>query len=157
MFQTGAWILADDRPLSRELQTFLDNFEPPIYFGFGSTRASEGGGLVMLEAARSMGRRAIVSRGWLDGSLVDNEADCLSIGEVNVHALFPRVVAVVHHGGARRQRRSPVLRKSSFRVTKPNTTPNTTPNRTGTSGPAPRRRNRARTGCTDHRLIDTRS
>jgi vancomycin aglycone glucosyltransferase len=54
----------------------------------------------MLRAARALGRRAIVSRGWFDVSLVDNEADCLSIGEVNLHALFPRVAAVVHHGGA---------------------------------------------------------
>ncbi|MBV8841784.1 MAG: hypothetical protein JO307_03135 [Bryobacterales bacterium] len=45
-------------------------------------------------------RRAIVSRGWFDDSPVENERDCLSIGEVNVHALFTRVAAVVHHGGA---------------------------------------------------------
>ena len=54
----------------------------------------------MLQAARALGRRAIVSQGWFEDSLVDNEADCLSIGEVNVHALFSRVAAVVHHGGA---------------------------------------------------------
>jgi vancomycin aglycone glucosyltransferase len=98
--QTGAWILPDERPLSREVGAFLESGEPPIYFGFGSTRAPQNAGQVMLEAARALGRRAIVSRGWFDFSLVDNEADCLSIGEVNVHALFPRVAAVVHHGGA---------------------------------------------------------
>jgi vancomycin aglycone glucosyltransferase len=100
VFQTGAWILPDQHPLSRELETFVEAGEPPIYFGFGSTRASHDAGQAMLQAARALGRRAIVSRGWFDVSLVDNEADCLSIGEVNVHALFPRVAAVVHHGGA---------------------------------------------------------
>jgi vancomycin aglycone glucosyltransferase len=100
VFQTGAWILLDERPLSRELETFVETGEPPIYFGFGSTRASRDAGQVMLQTARALGRRAIVSRGWFDISLVDDEADCLSIGEVNVHALFPRVAAVVHHGGA---------------------------------------------------------
>jgi vancomycin aglycone glucosyltransferase len=54
----------------------------------------------MIQAARELGRRAIVSRGWFDDSLVASEGDCISIGEVNVHALFPRVAAVVHHGGA---------------------------------------------------------
>lgn len=54
----------------------------------------------MIQAARELGRRAIVSQGWFDDSLVQNERDCLSTGEVNVHALFPRVAAVVHHGGA---------------------------------------------------------
>ena len=100
VFQTGAWILPDERQLSRELDTFLESGEPPIYFGFGSTRAPQDAGQVMLQAASALGRRAIVSRGWFDLSLVENKADCLSIGEVNVHALFSRVAAVVHHGGA---------------------------------------------------------
>jgi vancomycin aglycone glucosyltransferase len=39
VFQTGAWILPDERPLSRDLERFLDSGEPPVYFGFGSTRA----------------------------------------------------------------------------------------------------------------------
>ena len=54
----------------------------------------------MIQTARALGRRAIVSRGWADLSLVDNEPDCLAIGEVNQQALFKRVAAVVHHGGA---------------------------------------------------------
>jgi vancomycin aglycone glucosyltransferase len=54
----------------------------------------------MVQTARALGRRAIVSRGWADLSLVDNEPDCLAIGEVNQQALFKRVAAVVHHGGA---------------------------------------------------------
>lgn len=100
VFQPGAWILPDDRPLSPELAAFLDAGEPPVYFGFGSMRATENLGPVMIESARALGRRAIVSRGWADLALVDDEPDCLAIGEVNQQALFPRVAAVVHHGGA---------------------------------------------------------
>ena len=54
----------------------------------------------MIDAARALGRRAIVSRGWADLSLVDNEPDGLVIGDVNQQALFTHVAAVVHHGGA---------------------------------------------------------
>jgi vancomycin aglycone glucosyltransferase len=54
----------------------------------------------MIQAARALGRRAIVLRGWADLSLLDDEPDCLSIGEVNQQALFKRVAAIVHHGGA---------------------------------------------------------
>jgi vancomycin aglycone glucosyltransferase len=100
VFQTGAWILPDERPLSCDLDRFLENGDRPIYFGFGSTRAPEEAGQVMLDAARALGRRAIVSQGWFDESLVENERDCLPVGEVNLHALFRRVAAVVHHGGA---------------------------------------------------------
>ncbi len=100
VFQTGAWILQDERPLSPELETFLEAGEPPVYFGFGSIRAPQGLSQVMVQAARALGRRAIISRGWADLSLADNEPDCLAIGEVNQQALFKRVAAVVHHGGA---------------------------------------------------------
>jgi vancomycin aglycone glucosyltransferase len=100
VFQTGAWILPDARPLSPELDAFLDAGEPPVYFGFGSIRAPENLSQVMIQSARALGRRAIISQGWADLSLLDNEPDCLSIGEVNQQALFKRVAAVVHHGGA---------------------------------------------------------
>jgi vancomycin aglycone glucosyltransferase len=98
--QTGAWILPDHRPLSPELETFLDAGEPPIYFGFGSIRAPQGLSTTMIEAARALGRRAILLRGWADLALPDDDPDCLSIGEVNQQALFGRVAVVVHHGGA---------------------------------------------------------
>jgi vancomycin aglycone glucosyltransferase len=100
VFQTGTWILPDERPLSPELETFLESGEPPLYFGFGSTHASQDPSQVMIESARALGRRAIVSRGWADLSLVDNQPDCLAIGEVNLSALFKRVAGIVHHGGA---------------------------------------------------------
>jgi vancomycin aglycone glucosyltransferase len=100
VFQTGAWILADDRPLSPELTSFLDSGEPPVYFGFGSMRAPQELGRLMLDAARAVNRRAIVSRGWADLSLPDAEPGCFVIDEVNQQALFRRVAAVVHHGGA---------------------------------------------------------
>jgi vancomycin aglycone glucosyltransferase len=100
VFQTGAWILRDDRPLDHELESFLDAGEPPIYFGFGSISAPQGLSQVMIESARALGRRAILLRGWADLSLVDNEPDCIAIGEVNHQALFKRVAAIVHHGGA---------------------------------------------------------
>jgi vancomycin aglycone glucosyltransferase len=100
VFQTGAWIMPDKRPLSHELEAFLDVGEFPVYFGFGSNRAPEDLGRVMIQSARALGRRAIISRGWADLSLVDNEADCLAIGEANLQTLFQRVTVVVHHGGA---------------------------------------------------------
>ena len=100
VFQTGAWILPDERPLAPELEAFLDAGTPPIYFGFGSIRAPDELARVMIESVRAVGRRAIVSRGWAELELVDDKPDCLAIGEVNQQALFRRVAAVVHHGGA---------------------------------------------------------
>ncbi len=100
VFQPGAWILPDERPLPPELKKFLDAGEPPVYFGFGSTRAPAGISQVMIQAARSIGRRVIISQGWADLSVVNDEPDCQVIGEVNLVALFKRVAVIVHHGGA---------------------------------------------------------
>ncbi|MBX7186059.1 MAG: glycosyltransferase [Vicinamibacteria bacterium] len=100
VFQTGAWILHDRRPLPPDLEAFLDDGEPPVYFGFGSVGAPRDFGVIALESARGLKRRAIVSRGWADVAAPLDAADCISIGEVNHQALFPRVAAVVHHGGA---------------------------------------------------------
>jgi vancomycin aglycone glucosyltransferase len=100
VLQTGAWIVPDARPLSSELEAFLAAGEPPVYFGFGSIRAPADLSRTMIASARALGRRAIVLRGWADLSVVDDQPDCLAIGEVNQQALFKRVAAAVHHGGA---------------------------------------------------------
>jgi vancomycin aglycone glucosyltransferase len=58
---------------------------------------------VVVEAVRSQGRRAILSRGWAELAAVDGAeaaGDVLVVGDLNHQALFPRVAAVVHHGGA---------------------------------------------------------
>jgi vancomycin aglycone glucosyltransferase len=100
VFQPGAWIRPDERPLAPELESFLEAGDAPIYFGLGSMRAAQPLAEAMMEAARSLGRRAILSRGWADLSLAGDAADSIEIGEVNQQALFKRVAAVVHHGGA---------------------------------------------------------
>lgn len=98
--QTGAWLLSDPAPLPEQLETFLDEGEPPLYFGFGSMSASEQTSRVLVEAARALGRRAIISQGWGGLNVIDGGTDCLSIGNVNHEKLFPRVAVVAHHGGA---------------------------------------------------------
>jgi len=100
ILQTGAWMLADSTPLTPDLEAFLDAGEAPVYLGFGSMPVAEGAGRTLIEAARTAGRRAILSRGWAELGPIDEAPDCLVIGDVNQQALFPRVAAVVHHGGA---------------------------------------------------------
>jgi vancomycin aglycone glucosyltransferase len=98
--QTGAWILPDERPLQADLEAFLDAGDPPVYVSFGSVRAPEDAAVVSIEAIRAQGRRVVVSRGWADLAPIDDGDDCFVVGEVNHQALFERVAAVVHHGGA---------------------------------------------------------
>ncbi|HEX3591277.1 MAG TPA: glycosyltransferase [Pseudonocardiaceae bacterium] len=100
--QTGAWIVPDERPLPAELVAFLDAGPPPVYAGFGSMAMSSPADVahVAIEAIRAQGRRAVVASGWAGLARIDERADCFVVGEVNQQALFGRVAAVVHHGGA---------------------------------------------------------
>ena len=98
--QTGAWILPDERPLPAELLAFLDAGAPPVYVGFGSLPAPKDFARMAIDVVRAQGRRILLSRGWAELALVDDREDCFIVGEVNQQALFPRVAAVLHHGGA---------------------------------------------------------
>ncbi|WP_330456067.1 glycosyltransferase [Streptomyces sp. NBC_00820] len=100
--QTGAWVLPDERPLPEELVAFLDAGSAPVYVGFGSIPLGDPKDVarVVIEAIRAQGRRAVVSRGWADLALTDDQDDCFVVGEINHQALFRRAAAVVHHGGA---------------------------------------------------------
>ena len=100
VFQTGTWALPDRTPLPADLEAFIDSGEPPMFAGFGSMPAAGDVTRRLIDAARAVGRRIIVSRGWADLDLVDDAPDCIAVGDVSHDALFPRVAAVVHHGGA---------------------------------------------------------
>jgi vancomycin aglycone glucosyltransferase len=100
VWQTGAWVLPDERPLDPELEAFLAAGEPPVYFGFGSMRMPAELAEVIVAAARAAGRRAVIAAGWAGLAAPDGDSGFLGIGEVNQQALFGRVAAVVHHGGA---------------------------------------------------------
>jgi vancomycin aglycone glucosyltransferase len=98
--QTGAWILPDERPLPADLLAFLDAGTPPVYAGFGSLPAPKEFARMAIDVVRAQGRRMLLSRGWAELALIDNREDCFVVGEVNQQALFPRVAAAIHHGGA---------------------------------------------------------
>jgi vancomycin aglycone glucosyltransferase len=98
--QTGAWLLDDAAALPDDLERFLADGEPPIYFGLGSMTASAETARLFVSAARALGRRAVLLKGWAELELDDLRADCTLIGDVSHQTLFPRVAAIVHHGGA---------------------------------------------------------
>jgi vancomycin aglycone glucosyltransferase len=100
--RTGAWIRPDDRPLPTDVAAFLAAGTPPVYVGFGSMPMRDARDVTRaaIDAVRGLGRRLLLSRGWADLALLDDQDDCHAVGEVNQQELFRRVAAVVHHGGA---------------------------------------------------------
>ena len=85
------------------LAEFLDAGEPPVYIGFGSIVVDDPDKFTSLifEAVKKAGVRALVSKGWGGLGSEDNTPDNIYMLENTPHDwLFPRVSAVVHHGGA---------------------------------------------------------
>jgi vancomycin aglycone glucosyltransferase len=149
--QTGAWFVPDERPLPAELEAFLDAGPPPVYVGFGSMRAPNDIARVAIEAIRARGHRALVARGWAGLALIDDAGDCFAVGEVNHQALFGRVAAVVHHGGAGTTDRHPGRRAPG------GGTPVGGPAVLGRPGGRPGHRRGTRRSGSDHRVPVSRA
>jgi len=85
------------------LSAFLDAGEPPVYIGFGSIVVDDPDHFTNLifEAVKQAGVRALVSKGWGGLGGEDDIPENIYMLENTPHDwLFPRVSAVVHHGGA---------------------------------------------------------
>ncbi len=100
----GYWFL-DQRPgweAPQSLLDFLSSGEPPVYIGFGSMpqRDPRELGALVAAAVRASGRRAVVQSGWAGIGASDLPKSVLLLEYAPHSWLFPRVCAVVHHGGA---------------------------------------------------------
>jgi len=101
---TGYWFL--DRPAdwqpSEALLRFLAAGPPPVYIGFGSmrNRRPEETTALAVAALTRAGRRGVLLTGWggLDSAQLPDTI--FPIESIPHDWLFPRMAAVVHHGGA---------------------------------------------------------
>ena len=96
---SGYWFLdagSDWRPPD-ELATFLEDGPPPVYVGFGSAAPDpEGSRAAALAALRRLGLRGVL----VTGRSVMASPEVVEIEGAPHDRLFPRMAAVVHHGGA---------------------------------------------------------
>lgn len=101
---TGYWFLENTEQWQppAELEAFLQNGEPPVYVGFGSMAGRDPQRMaeIVIAALQKAQVRGIIATGWggLDASNLPESI--FMIESVPHEWLFPRVSAVVHHGGA---------------------------------------------------------
>ncbi|MBI1277768.1 MAG: glycosyltransferase [Anaerolineaceae bacterium] len=101
---TGYWWLdeaANWQPTA-ELQAFLEAGEAPVYVGFGSMIAEspEKTTRTVIDALQLSGQRGIIASGWGGLRPSDLPPNIFLLKEAPHQWLFPRMSAVVHHGGA---------------------------------------------------------
>ncbi|GLK66649.1 glycosyltransferase [Hansschlegelia plantiphila] len=100
---TGCWRARPRKRwrLSSELEAFLSDGAPPVYIGFGSMpwnpRRNRD---LIVEAVRLWGGRAVIGRGWGGVETADLPRGFFAVGDTPHDLMFPKVAAVVHHGGA---------------------------------------------------------
>lgn len=100
---TGFWTMpaGDGWTPPERLARFLEEGEPPVYIGFGSSVTGDPETLTdtVLKAIRLAGRRAVLATGW--GALRPGAetGDVLVLEDAPHDWLLPRVAAAVHHGG----------------------------------------------------------
>ncbi len=101
---TGYFFLdaASDWKPAPGLEAFLEAGDPPVYIGFGSmsTRDPEALAGLILEAIAASGQRAVLLTGWGGLQAQDIGEDIYVLDRAPHSWLFPRMAAVVHHGGA---------------------------------------------------------
>lgn len=101
---TGYWFVdeADDWTPPPALMNFLQDGPPPVYIGFGSlsNRNPEETADLVIRALKQINQRAILLSGWGGLQKTDLPESIFMIDSIPHSWLFPRVSAVVHHGGA---------------------------------------------------------
>ena len=100
--QTGYMHLDQPAQPMPKLEEFLNAGPPPVYAGFGSMPKLDQMGCVrmIVDAARSVGERVVISKFWDEPSEFSNADDVFLIKRYPHLDLFPRMKAVIHHGGA---------------------------------------------------------
>jgi sterol 3beta-glucosyltransferase len=92
--QAGAW----SPPPA--LESFLAAGERPIYVGFGSMAGFDQQGLLAEVVAAVAGRRALFYPGWSGVEASTLPPNFFVVGDTPHSWLFPRMSAVMHHGGS---------------------------------------------------------
>ena len=101
---TGYWLREGDgeEPVDPGLEAFVAEGAPPVYVGFGSSVGPDPArvGEAVSEALREVGARAVIATGWGGVAETHEDEDTKVVERAPHRWLFPRVAAVVHHGGA---------------------------------------------------------
>jgi UDP:flavonoid glycosyltransferase YjiC (YdhE family) len=100
--QTGYLHLTQPQKTLPALDQFLADGPPPVYCGFGSMPRKDQIRLVpdIVKALRRAGQRMVLARFWDEPIPVEAGNDLLYIQKYPHLDLFPRMAAVIHHGGA---------------------------------------------------------
>lgn len=100
--QTGYLHLSDSDAGAPNIDRFVGRQSRIVFAGFGSMPAKDQQRhfKMLIRSARKHGCAIIISAPWLSGDVEQPSRDVLMIRQVPHRDLFPKMAAVIHHGGA---------------------------------------------------------
>jgi sterol 3beta-glucosyltransferase len=101
---TGFWFLDEQSEWQppAELVEFIESGPAPVYVGFGSMVANDPERMTRtaIAALEKAGQRGVIATGWGAMGDLDVPPTIFKLKDAPHEWLFPRMAAVVHHGGA---------------------------------------------------------
>jgi vancomycin aglycone glucosyltransferase len=98
--QTGFMLLPSKKELPVNVLNFCNSGKPPVYIGFGSNPIADTKKFKQIfeKVRNDTNQRLIISKGWA-GLPENNTTDILYVDELPFDLLFPKLAAVIYHGG----------------------------------------------------------
>ena len=100
--QTGYLHLKISEVSYPRLDSFLEKDSPPIYAGFGSMPPKDQAKHIplLIHAASQLNKRIIISKFWEGNTDIESSKNIFFIKNYPHEYLFPKMAAIIHHGGA---------------------------------------------------------
>jgi len=100
----GYWFLDEspDWEPPAEVARFLADGPPPVFVGFGSMEDQQPERMTatVVKALEASGQRGIIQSGWMGLGSMHLPESILQVDSLPHSWLFPKMAAVVHHGGS---------------------------------------------------------
>jgi UDP:flavonoid glycosyltransferase YjiC (YdhE family) len=99
--QTGYMFLPIKNELPENVKEFIISGKPPVFISFGSNPISEPDKItgIFNNVSKTTNQRFIISKGWAELVSVNSSSDILYVDDVPYELLFPKMAAIIHHGG----------------------------------------------------------
>lgn len=100
--QTGYMFLPPLRELAKDVETFISAGKPPVFISFGSNPILNPDKLTNIfeRVLKETNERLIISKGWAELTTISSSANVLYVDDVPFELLFPKMAAIIHHGGS---------------------------------------------------------
>lgn len=95
---TGFWFPPKKNYLHPDLEKFIKRGKAPLLITFSSMPIGKELGAMIIRCIKKIDERFIIIRGWGEWDIEDSEKIKV-VDSANFDALFPKMKAIIHHGG----------------------------------------------------------